>query len=330
MSYYSLADIYNNLGNVDQSLNCYLQTRDHISSSTQLVESNTHIINLAIQIRNYSLIKNSVIKINSIAINDIDSDTLLIPMAVADLGQSNYSAVVESLTKLTPSSSHPLVTPSDISLYLSLCALTTQSRQDIKFKILDNDALRNKFEFEPHTKLILQHFTTSNYKDLFALLEEYKWSYLLDPHLHHQYYSMVDIIYKRCIIQYFNSFSSISLNNLVNAFGDEQILTLTLTLIKSAELNLRYDAVNKVFHKPQLNTRTTLLNKAIAVSELNHKSTAQLVYRIKLSDANLVLNDRNTQKQPRKDAIDTTDTRHRRNSDQLDDEEHVEIDVEAK
>ncbi|TIA87987.1 hypothetical protein E3P99_02855 [Wallemia hederae] len=343
MSYYSLADIYLKAGSIDHALNAYLQTRDHISSSAQLVETHTHIISLAIQLRNYALIKNSIIKINSIAINDIDSDTLLIPSAVADLGQGNYASVVDSLTKLSASASHPLIPASDITLYLALCALATQSRQEIKEKILDNDALRSKFEFEPHTKHLLHHFVASEYKALFGLLDENKWAYLLDPHMHSQYEQMVDAIYKRCIVQYFESFTCISLNNLIKTFGDDGILNTTLKLIKSSQLNLRYDAVNHVFHKASSDTRTNLLNKAVAVSESNHKATKQLVYRMKLSNAKLVLNERSERgaggaggsggkKEPRKEA------RQRRNSDQLDDDEEddgeegsskqVEMDVE--
>ncbi|EOR03770.1 COP9 signalosome complex subunit 1 [Wallemia ichthyophaga EXF-994] len=324
MSYYSLADIYYSLNNPEHSLNCYLQSRDHISSSPQLIETHNHIINMAIELRNYSLIKNSVIKINSIALNNVDvsHDALLISTAIADLGQSNYAAVVESLTKLSPISTHPLVTPSDISIYLTLCALTTQSRHDIKSAILNNEALRSKFEYAPHTKLLLEQYVSSNYKQLFVTLEENKWWYLLDPHLHHQYTAMVEVIYRRCIVQFFHSYNSITLDSLVEAFGDEQIFTHTLSLIKSAHLNLRYDAVGRVFHRPQLDKRHSLIDRAVTLSELNYKSTAQLLLRIKLSDANLVLGER--------PAGSHKVNLQRRNSDELDDVDRTEMDVETK
>ncbi|TIA69019.1 hypothetical protein E3P89_03709 [Wallemia ichthyophaga] len=301
-----------------------IRSRDHISSSPQLIETHNHIINMAIELRNYSLIKNSVIKINSIALNNVDvsHDALLISTAIADLGQSNYAAVVESLTKLSPISTHPLVTPSDISIYLTLCALTTQSRHDIKSAILNNEALRSKFEYAPHTKLLLEQYVSSNYKQLFVTLEENKWWYLLDPHLHNQYTAMVEVIYRRCIVQFFHSYNSITLDSLVEAFGDEQIFTHTLSLIKSAHLNLRYDAVGRVFHRPQLDKRHSLIDRAVTLSELNYKSTAQLLLRIKLSDANLVLGER--------PAGSHKLNLQRRNSDELDDVDRTEMDVETK
>ncbi|TIC32670.1 hypothetical protein E3Q09_03652 [Wallemia mellicola] len=312
MSYYSLADLYKQAGFLEHSLNCYLKARDYLSSTDQLIENNLNLISLSIELRNYSLIKNSIIKINSISLNS-KSNNLLLAAAIADLGQSNFSNVVENICNISDAPiDDTSVSLPDSLVYLSLTALATQSRSQIRQRILDNDALRSKFEFEPHTKQLLLLYCNSNYKELFGLLEEQKWRYILDPHLHNHVSDLFQLIYNRSILQYFDSFKNLSLQNLQNTFGRHDILDQTIQLIKSGSLNVKFDKVTGIFHKTEEDTRQALLSKALNVTKHNNKSTRHILYRIKLIDNNLI-----KQKQ-----LPVTHTPHkekqRRNSDQLD------------
>ena len=309
MSYHSLGQYYKQCGSLQSSLKNFNNMKDYCSTSNQVIDMSLNVIDLAIELNNYSLVRNTLIKAqvafdttsNSNNSKKVDKqlyNKLVLAGAVADLGHGHYEKVVQNLIKIDDSSlsndSFPLdwmVTTSDVATYIALCSLATSDRSILRVDILDNDNLRNKFEAEPHTRDLIQSFYDSKYKRVFEILNDYSARYYFDPHLNPHVNNLFSMIYKRSIIQYFQSFKTLPLERISKAFGKPSNVLLgdVLSLIKDGFLNARYDSFTNTLIAVQDDIRMDVFKKAIKLSENSDQSSRQMILRMKLQQNNLLV-----------------------------------------
>ena len=78
---------------------------------------------------------------------------------------------------------HEVLTPNDIAIYGSLCALASMSREELQTHLLSNTSFRNFLELEPHVRRAVAFFVASKFSACLEILEDYKVDWMLDIHL---------------------------------------------------------------------------------------------------------------------------------------------------
>lgn len=107
---------------------------------------------------------------------------------LSQLGQTHYEKAAYALLKLGPPKhlgewAGMLISPGDIAIIASLCALASLSRSAIKTNILESDAFGIYLEHEPHVRELIDAYLGSQFKTVLELLERFsvRHSVLLRP-----------------------------------------------------------------------------------------------------------------------------------------------------
>lgn len=93
------------------------------------------------------------------------------------IGKVRFSPCVVCLVNRTDTLSlfslMKLITPSDIAIYGTLCALASMSRGAIKTQLLDNAVFGVYIEQEPYIRELLEAYLNSNFKTALELMSKY-------------------------------------------------------------------------------------------------------------------------------------------------------------
>ena len=66
-----------------------------------------------------------------------------------------------------------IITPSDVAIYGTLCALASYPRNQLKSQLLENETFSIYLEQEPQMREIIESFMSSKYKAVIELLDKY-------------------------------------------------------------------------------------------------------------------------------------------------------------
>ncbi|EIN14655.1 hypothetical protein PUNSTDRAFT_56670 [Punctularia strigosozonata HHB-11173 SS5] len=212
------------------------------------------------------------------------------------LSSGNYERAANSFLHLGPISSlaewnGTLVSPSDIAIYGTLCALASLSRGAIKAQVLDNDNFGVYIEQEPYVRELLEAWMHSRFKTVLDLLERYSTRHLLDPHLSGHVQDLTHAIRSRALVLFFQPFASLKLERIGDAFGwpIEETEKQVVTLIQSGDIKARVDSQNKILKAKEVDPRSALFSRAIQSSADMQNATRKLLLRLKLQQAELVI-----------------------------------------
>ena len=100
---------------------------------------------------------------------------------IASLGQGYFEKAAVTFLKLGPPKAlddwnGKIITPSDIAIYGTLCALASLSRSAIKTLILESDGFGVYLEQEPYVRELVDAYMGSRFKSVLQMLERYSVS----------------------------------------------------------------------------------------------------------------------------------------------------------
>lgn len=143
---------------------------------------------------------------------------------------------------------HEVLTPNDIAIYGSLCALASMSREELQTHLLSNTSFRNFLELEPHVRRAVVFFVASKFSACLEILEDYKVDWMLDVHLQGHLPAIYQRVRSKAIHQYFIPFSRASFSSLSTAFRtpEEELVVELEKMIRAGELpRARLDLVDR-------------------------------------------------------------------------------------
>lgn len=141
-----------------------------------------------------------------------------------------------------------LISPSDIAIYATLCALASFDRSVIRTEVLDNDTFGVYIEQEPYIRELLESYMGNRFKTVLELLERYSTRHYIDMHLYPHVMNLTNLVRSRALVLYFQPFATIRLERMSVAFGwsVEELEQQVVTLIQAGEIQARVDRENKV------------------------------------------------------------------------------------
>ncbi|KAM0754690.1 PCI-domain-containing protein [Meredithblackwellia eburnea MCA 4105] len=261
-------------GDLQGAIRSYTKSREFCTTSQHVLEMCLSVIEVALELSNYSVVRNYVVKAET-ALEAIHSaqggkakpiatnlpgmvapvadpaevakekekvatqERLTIANAVAFLGGGTYERAGRLFANvgkeaLATSAGH-FIPAADIALYAVMTGLATFTREELRRRLLENADLRPLFDLEPYLRDVIHAFYNNKFKEGFEILEHNSARQLLDLHLAPHYYPLMHLIRSRALLVYFRPYSTVSIARMSAAFGyPEQDLRAFVTHLISS------------------------------------------------------------------------------------------------
>ncbi|EJT68765.1 CSN-1 [Gaeumannomyces tritici R3-111a-1] len=285
------------IGDLLGAAEAYSRMRPDVTTSKQIVDVGKHLVNIALQKRDWATL---IANLNKIAAlqgqlsDDTGLDTYLRAInGVSLLGQAKFREAAESFLKAdnqAPSGHYSeALSPNDVAVYGGLLSLATMGRKEIQARVLDNQNFRPFLELEPHIRRAITLFVNGRYSACLVILEGYRADYLLDLYLQKHVPYIYLQIRSKCISQYLNPFSCVTLACLNESFAieGESIEDELVAMISNGTLNARIDTVDKMVITTTARPRAQMQAAAINTVLAYEREAAERLRRMNLMSADL-------------------------------------------
>jgi len=196
-----------------------------------------------------------------------------------------------------------IMSPQDVAIYGSLCALAEFDRKELKEKVLDNANFKTLLEALPKLGAMLSDFYNSKYASCLAYLDVLKNDLQLDLHLHDHIGSLYERIRSKALVQYFSPYTSVDLKKMAVAFQvnlddlEKELAKLIMEGENRNErgdrervfINARIDSHNKRLYARQTQERLVTFDRAIAMGEDFQTNTRAMLVRVSLIRNNMLV-----------------------------------------
>ncbi|KXN81035.1 COP9 signalosome complex subunit 1 [Leucoagaricus sp. SymC.cos] len=227
---------------------------------------------------------------------EIVQSRLELASALSYLGQGSYEKAAQSFLRIGSAKElgdwiGKLITPSDIAIYGTLCALASMSRAAIKAQLLDNAVFGVYIEQEPYIRELLEAYINSNFKTALELLSRYSTRHYVDIHLSQHVTDLTIKIKNSAVVLYFQPFASIKLGRMGEAFGwtVDMVEQHVVNLIQSGEIQGRVDSQNKVLYAKKTDYRADLFARTIQAGNDILSANRKVLLRMRLQQADLIV-----------------------------------------
>ncbi|KAA8568383.1 hypothetical protein EYC84_007419 [Monilinia fructicola] len=200
--------------------------------------------------------------------------------------RKEYIAILSNIQKMRGTVSSVLMI---LPIYGGICALATIDRNDIQKLVLENSDFRTYLELEPHIRRAIQAFVNSKYSTCLEILESYRADYMLDIHLQKHVDELYTRVRSKSIVQYFIPFSCVTFETLNKNFAPpgKTIEKELAEMIKCGELDARIDLVAKTLVSPSKATRQELQQETLKTAKQVEREARQHLLRMNIIAADM-------------------------------------------
>ncbi|OLL24403.1 COP9 signalosome complex subunit 1 [Neolecta irregularis DAH-3] len=266
-----LGDFYYKCGDLDASIRSYNRSRDYCSSTQQQVDLAMKLIVAYAELHNMTSISTSSGKV--IASIEEEQKSILEPkmkaaVAIVYLDGGRYKDAADSFLSLPPDLKYD------------------EAYSKLKDRVINNTDVRTFLELEPYTKELIQSFYNAKYSVCFDILRRYKPDFLLDIYLSEHVEKLYNEIKERAVTQYFQPFTSVSMEKMAEAFGwtYSEIFALVKKLVQDGKMEARIDTilVSKI-----KDDRTKLYEQTNALKERFEEDSRVILMNVNIVRAGL-------------------------------------------
>lgn len=294
---------YHEIGDLTNALKAFHRMKDYTTAQGHVATMSFLIIAINAEQKNWLAIGSQLARVRSLHFKAEESVKYL-PKVHAAMGlhymcagQFKEAANAFLHTDFSLGDTYTeMISSNDIAVYGGLCALASMSRGELQSKVLDNPNFRSFLELEPHIRRAINSFCASKYSQCLEVLESYRADYLLDIHLQEQLPEIYQKIRTKSIVQYFQPFSRVTLDNMEQIFGaavqDSQRTTLRdelISMIRSGALNARIDLENNVLIAYEEDARGVMQRKVLDTVDKAIKDAQVKLIRMNAINGSLVV-----------------------------------------
>lgn len=301
-----LGHFYYQIGDLTNSFKSYFRMREHCASAKHLTDMTVRLTFLSIAQKNWLGVQSHAVKVDSQATKG-EEKTKLEPILHACMGLSymcggSFGDAARSFLSVAPAYitsqdvagirfQKEVITGNDVAVYGGLCALASMNRSELQEKVLSDTDFRQFLELEPHIRRAISAFCSSKYSTCLEVLEQYRTDYLLDVYLGPCVHNLYQRIRSKSIVQYFQPFSCVSLDEMASKFqmtntgiSIEDELTF---MINSGVLDARIDLVDRLLVSPPINPRHVVHSDAMKMAESYDHTLRLRLTRLNMQSAGM-------------------------------------------
>ncbi|PBP22723.1 26S proteasome subunit RPN7 [Diplocarpon rosae] len=287
---------YQATGDLAKAFEAYSRMRQDIGMSKHVVDVSKHLIEVAVEQRNWIAVSSNVQKIKG-SVGTLEDEKSLQPYlcaveGLASLDGGDYYTAARHFLQTEAgmgSSCNTIVSANDIAIYGGLCALATMDRNELQGKVLENSNFRTYLELEPHIRRAISFFVNSRYSACLSILEAYRTDYWLDLHLQKHVDEIYHLVRSKSIVQYFIPFSCVTLDSLNTAFAapGKTIEKELGFMIQRRELHGRIDTQNRLLTSLPAAPRSSLQSAALATAKDYEREARRRIQHMNILGADL-------------------------------------------
>ncbi|TPX14324.1 uncharacterized protein E0L32_005520 [Thyridium curvatum] len=284
-------------GDLSGAVEAYSRMRPDISTAKHIIDVGKHLVDLAVQRREWGHVIANAAKISGFP--NPDDDKVVQPylrtmQGIGLLGQGKYREAAYSFLMIegaatAQATQNDFVTPNDVAVYGGLLALATMNRKELKIRVLEKSNFRAFLELEPHIRRAITQFVSGRYSACLEILESYRADYLLDIHLQKHIPTLYSQIRSKCIVQYLVPFSCVTLETMNKAFAPpgQSIEQELVAMIKSGALQARIDTIDKLVTTPKAQPKAAMQASALQTANNFEKEALDRIRRMSILSADL-------------------------------------------
>lgn len=222
----AMAEFHKMRGELREALRRVLRSREYCANGRQHTQVCLLLVELSVDLREWSSARDSITRAEHTVMGDLD-DTLFhhklrALQGLAHLAEGRYFDAAKSFTSVSPDLTNQVnsvISAEDVAMYGSLLGLATMDREMLHSLVIDG-AFKVRLELVPDMREALRHYAHAEYGQCLSILQHtLQRDLLIDIHLHSHVPFLLDMIRDKCIEQYFQPYSSASLEKMGNVFG---------------------------------------------------------------------------------------------------------------
>jgi hypothetical protein len=200
--------------------------REYCASGRQHTQVCLLLVELSVDLKEWSSARDSITRAEHTVMGDIDDPLfhhkLRALQGLVYLAEGRYFDAAKSFTSVSPDLTNQVnsvISAEDMAMYGSLLGLATMDRETLLSLVIDG-AFKGRLELVPDMREALRHYSRAEYGQCLSILQHtLQRDLLIDIHLHSHVPILLDMIRDKCIEQYFQPYSSASLEKMGNVFG---------------------------------------------------------------------------------------------------------------
>ncbi|EQL02639.1 26S proteasome, regulatory subunit Rpn7 [Ophiocordyceps sinensis CO18] len=296
MGHEDLGKHLENTGKLQEALEAYGRMRQDVSTTKHIIDCGKHLANVSLQRHDWSTALSAMSKTAGVHGGDFGESPhafIKIVSGISHLGMGHYDDAAQFFLQADfaepPSKYAHIASPNDVAIYGGLTALATMERQDLQQRVLDNHAFRMFLEHEPHLRKAISLFINGRYTSCLSILESARPDYLLDYRIHKHIPAIYSKIRTKCIVQYCEPFSRVTIASLDAAFGQpgQSMKPELVEMIRDGLLKARIDAKNGLLVAARPDPRVEMQNEVLDVTHKYEQEAKERLRRINLVAAGL-------------------------------------------
>lgn len=223
----ALAEFHGERGELREAWRRVARSREYCANGRQHTHVCLLLVELGVDLREWSSVRDAISRAEHTVMGESDNDPLFhhklrVGQALAHLAEGRYLDAAKSVTSISPDLTNQfntVVSAEDLALYGAVLGLATLDRATLHGMVIDGP-FKGRLELVPAMREALRHYSRAEYGQCLALLHDtIERDLLLDIHLHSHVPTLLNMIRDRCIVQYFQPYSSVSLERMGRVFG---------------------------------------------------------------------------------------------------------------
>lgn len=220
-AYLELGNFWKAIGMLKESMRCHLRSRDFCTSSKQSGQMCLSVIELGIDLRQFSYVNSYVTKaentVNLVSSEPLTAAKLRVSSGLSLLENGNYADAAKKFTEVSIDLGpefNSVISPEDIALYGAVLSLAALDRSEIQKHVFDSSTFKQRLELLPWMRDAIRHFARAEYGEFLSIVDSKKGDMYLDVHLHRHVDKILEQMRDRCLVQYFFPYLSVSLESM--------------------------------------------------------------------------------------------------------------------
>ncbi|KAJ1649242.1 cop9 signalosome complex subunit [Dispira simplex] len=291
MALYHIGQCYFDAGDWSDALKYFTKLRTYCSNPVEFFEMYQALMATGAAMGNWVIVGSYLKQFDQVPKFDIssnDATTLLIYRGLLALREQNFhdaAGYFQAITTLENEWTEQIISPAQLAMYITLCALVTYSRDEIHHLLHHNDFFKRSRERDSDSTAILQAYYRCDFGKCRELLQTNLTNVQYDQYLSPFATPLLQHINQAVLLQYLKAFSTIQLDTIAKALRmsltDTQDTVLELLLKGTVQGQLDYVTGLLRIHKDgsaqQLSQRLTDMEKEMTDTAMLLKLRAQWI-----------------------------------------------------
>mmetsp|Transcript_27419 Transcript_27419/g.20572 ORF Transcript_27419/g.20572 Transcript_27419/m.20572 type:complete len:242 (-) Transcript_27419:99-824(-) len=186
---------------------------------------------------------------------------------------------------------YEVLSPQDLAFYVTITALHSENRKDLKDKILMSSQFKNLMESVPETTDIIENYLNGKYQDFQQALQKIQQGLKYDAFFGHKLDDIIAKIRRKALVQYVTPYKVIDLREIAKEFNLslEFIEAEIASLIVDKKIQAKIDSHSKLLYSRKENETLNSYKETVELGKQFIQNTEIALLRIQMIQKKKVL-----------------------------------------